>query len=185
MLRIPSITLETILTDVEATLNSRPLAALYSTEPDLDLALTPGHFLIGRPLKAPPTKPASTAKLSYLRHWALVQRLQQDLWIAWKGCYLQSLQARSRWQNTTSTLRVNDLVYVKDETLATFRWPLAKVVAVYPGSDDRIRAVDIQCGGKIYKRAIHRLVKLHLEDESLVPALPVCSGQLTEQPPQE
>ncbi len=60
-------------------------------EPDSDLALTPGHFLIGRPLKAPPTKPASTSKLSYLRRWALVQRLQQDLWIAWKGCYLQSL----------------------------------------------------------------------------------------------
>ena len=52
--------LETILTDIETTHNSRPLAALNSTEPNSNLALTPGHFLIDRPLKAPPTKPAST-----------------------------------------------------------------------------------------------------------------------------
>jgi len=50
---------DAILTEVvEATLNNRPLAALGSTVPDSDPVLTQGHFLIDRPLKAPPTIPA-------------------------------------------------------------------------------------------------------------------------------
>ena len=45
--------LETVLVEVEATLNSRPSEPLTSTDPDSAELLTPGHFLIGRPLLAP------------------------------------------------------------------------------------------------------------------------------------
>ena len=44
-------------------------------DPEEDLTLTPGHFLIGRALLAPPVKNANTTtKKSYLRRWQLVQR---------------------------------------------------------------------------------------------------------------
>ena len=39
--------LTTILTDIEASLNSRPIAALRTLEDDGYPALTSGHFLIG------------------------------------------------------------------------------------------------------------------------------------------
>ena len=48
--------LSTILSEAEATLNSCPLLAMDSTSPDGVTALTPGHFLVGRPLLAPPLK---------------------------------------------------------------------------------------------------------------------------------
>ncbi len=67
--------LTTILTEVEAILNLRPLAPLNATDAEDQLVLTPGHFLIGRPLKAPPTPAASQTKLTYLKRWALVKRL--------------------------------------------------------------------------------------------------------------
>ena len=60
--------LETILTEAEAVLNSRPLAPVHSTDAEDPLVLTAGHFIIGRPLKAPPTAEADeTAKLSLLK----------------------------------------------------------------------------------------------------------------------
>ena len=50
--------LATVLTQIEACLNSRPLAALPEPDDGLEV-LTPGHFLIGRPLEALPDPSSS------------------------------------------------------------------------------------------------------------------------------
>jgi len=71
--------LTSVLVEIEAVLNSRPLTPLETTDPD-DIVLTPGHFLIGRPLLAPPTKAATSQSISSLRRWQLVQRINQDIW---------------------------------------------------------------------------------------------------------
>ena len=126
--------MQAVLTEVEAILNSQPLVAADQVEAEDELVLTPAHFLIFRPMKAPPTQQAKQAKISTLTRWNLVQRLQQDFAESWKSCYLQSLQARSRWKRHHCNAKVGDIVFVKDITLAKgHRWPLGKVTAVYPG----------------------------------------------------
>ena len=68
--------MSTVLTQIEACLNSRPLAPLDSDEDGIE-ALTPGHFLIGRPLQALPDSPASFQSMSCLLRWNLCQALNR------------------------------------------------------------------------------------------------------------
>jgi hypothetical protein len=58
----------TVLVQIEACLNSRPLTPLACDEDGLQ-ALPPGHFLIGRPLEAIPDQNLSNCSITLLRHW--------------------------------------------------------------------------------------------------------------------
>ena len=64
----------TVLTQVEACLNSWPLAALPCNDDGCD-ALTPRHFLIGRPLEALPDPAFSYPSTTLLRRWHLCQNV--------------------------------------------------------------------------------------------------------------
>ncbi len=155
--------LSTLLTEVESILNSRPLTPVNSTSSEYPI-LTPGHFLIGRPLKSPPTPQASPANLSHLRRWALVQRLAQDLWVEWKSTYLQSLNERSKWLHQTHNFKVGEVVYLKDDSIRGRDWLLARIIKTYPGDDGLVRVVDINYLGKTYTRSTHRLILLPTEN---------------------
>ncbi|XP_035213254.1 uncharacterized protein LOC118187155 [Stegodyphus dumicola] len=77
----------TVLTQVEACMNSRPLCAM-SSDPNDFSALTPGHFLIGAPLLAIPESDLSDVKSSRLKRWSLVQQTVQHFWKRWCAEYL-------------------------------------------------------------------------------------------------
>ncbi len=157
--------LYSVLVEAESILNSRPLAPI-STEEAADLSfITAGHFLIGRPLKAPPSKQPSTSPISHLRRWNLVTRLKADLWKKWSASYLSSISQRSKWFRPSLQLRPGDIVFVKDETLRTRDWPIAKVIKTYPGDDGVVRVVDIICRGTTYRRPVVKLVLALTDDE--------------------
>jgi len=61
----------TLLTEVEACLNSRPLRALFDDPDDLD-ALTPDHFLIGDLLNAVSEASLLDASPNQLGRWRLL-----------------------------------------------------------------------------------------------------------------
>ncbi len=158
--------LYTLITEAEAILNSRPLLPLQSDDVTDGSYLTAGHFLIGRPLLAPPSPAAPQGQLRLLRRWNLVTRLMADLWKQWLGSYLSSLAARTKWQRPGRQLQVGDLVFLKDETLVVRQWPVALITATYPGDDQQTRVVEVRCRGHTYRRATNRLIPLLREDET-------------------
>ena len=88
----------TVLTQIEACLNSRPLTALpYGEDSGIEV-LTPGHFLIGRPLEALPDPTESYQPLSLLKRWHLCQALVRHLWKRWSSEYLSTLQKMTHLQ---------------------------------------------------------------------------------------
>ncbi len=65
--------LQTIVCQVEACMNSRPLAPLNPTNDEVNEVLTPAHFLIGRSLIAIPDRYSVAQPLTLLRRWELCQ----------------------------------------------------------------------------------------------------------------
>ncbi|KAH0947006.1 hypothetical protein HN011_007602 [Eciton burchellii] len=64
---------------IEACLNSRPIAAVSDDPGDL-FALTPGHFLIGRPLLSVSEESVLEINANRLSRWQLVQAIQEQIW---------------------------------------------------------------------------------------------------------
>ena len=166
--------LSSILVEVEGTLNSRPLVAANSTDPD-EIVITPGHFLIGRPIRALLTDTSSSTNISSLRRWQLTKRLSGELWSAWKTHYLQTLQARQKWHSTRHVFTEGDVVLLKEDSLGYRHWPLARIVRTFPGDDGTVRVVELLCEGNIYKRSTHLLIPI-FNEESTPPPPPGCSG---------
>ena len=86
----------TLLTQIEACLNSRPLVPLPHDNDGVE-ALTPGHFLIGRPLEALPDHAFFYRNVSLLRRWHLSQALLRQFWQRWSIEYLTSLKRYNKW----------------------------------------------------------------------------------------
>ncbi|XP_037928983.1 uncharacterized protein LOC119663452 [Teleopsis dalmanni] len=72
----------TFLYQTEAVLNSRPLCYVNSGIDSIDV-LTPGHFLIGRPLLNEPEAEIKE-KINLVNRWELLQKMKSDFWKKWK-----------------------------------------------------------------------------------------------------
>ena len=85
----------TVLTSAEAVMNSRPIAIIDTPPMDGVNPLTPGHFLTRTPLCALPSVQDKQSKITSLRRWNLVQKLQSEFWNRWKSNYLMQLNSRT------------------------------------------------------------------------------------------
>ncbi|GAB0099940.1 hypothetical protein DMENIID0001_158440 [Sergentomyia squamirostris] len=150
--------LSTLLAQIEACVNSRPLVILSEDDSQME-ALTPGHFLIGRPLTAPPVEDLSNA--NPIQRWRLLTKIQQQIWKRWSEEYLTSLQQRNKWFKTQENPEVGQMVLLKEDNLPPLKWVLAKITKLHPGKDNLVRVVTIRLKGNKYKEApVHKLVPL-------------------------
>ncbi|XP_077299223.1 uncharacterized protein LOC143920280 [Arctopsyche grandis] len=148
----------TVLTQIEACMNSRPLSPLSSDPLDL-LPLTPGHFLIGRSLLALPME----VKYNTNVHANLlqIQLTTAAFWKRWSAEYLHSLQLRHKWKKDSSNnLSVGQMVLLKEEHMLPTRWVLGRVTKLYPGPDGRVRVVDVFTASGEFRRSSHLVAPL-------------------------
>ncbi|XP_066600009.1 uncharacterized protein [Prorops nasuta] len=80
----------TLLTKIEACLNSRPISRLHDDPESLDV-LTPGHFLSGRALNSPPELSTLDLRESSLNRWQTVNQITETFWKKWSSEYLHTL----------------------------------------------------------------------------------------------
>ncbi|XP_050065896.1 uncharacterized protein LOC126554955 [Aphis gossypii] len=149
----------TVLCRVEAALNSRPLVPASSDPNDLE-CLTPGHFLIGRPLLSIPDPESPDTQLCLRTRWKLLQQSFRFFWRRWSQEYLNTLQTRGKWTKTSNNVEVGNMVVVKTVDSPPLSWPLGRVIEVYPGTDQIVRVAKVITSKGVFTRPVVKLVPL-------------------------
>ena len=152
----------TALVEIEACLNSRPLAPMSSDPSDLTV-LTPAHFLIHDQIKGIPDPDVTHLPIGRLDRWQRVQQAVQHFWKRWSNEYLTRLQQRPKWHSAQRNLQSGDLVLVKDDRLAPLHWKLGRVIQIHPGTDNHVRVVTVKTSDGEYKRPVVKLSLLPFE----------------------
>lgn len=157
--------LRTLVSQIAAIINSRPLCAITENPDDLEV-LTPGHFLIGAPFTSIAEPDVSLRNINRLDRWQRVCHLKQLFWKKWSTEYLTLLQQRHKWQNSKPNVAVGNLVLLRDENLPPLKWPLGRVVETIMGKDGVVRVAIIKTGASTTKRAITKLCLLPTSDNN-------------------
>ncbi|XP_072378087.1 uncharacterized protein [Diabrotica undecimpunctata] len=151
--------LTTILAQIEAVLNSRPLCPLSDSPNDFSF-LTPAHFLIGSSMTSYPKKDISTKSKNSLSLWQKCSKIQQHFWKCWSRDYLHRLQNKPKWFLPQETIKVDDLVLLIDDNAPPLKWPLARVIETLPGKDGGVRTVKLRTKDGTFIRSVVKVCPL-------------------------
>ncbi|CAL1677548.1 unnamed protein product [Lasius platythorax] len=95
---------------------------------------------------------------------ALLEAEKKSAALLWQICNNDTLridqQTRNKWHLSTKPLQIGDLVLILDERYPPAKWPLARVTALHPGTDGRVRVVTVRTAVSEYKRPIVKLCPL-------------------------
>ena len=161
----------TLLAQIEACLNSRPLTTLVDDPMDSQ-PLTPAHFLIQSGSYIVPEPSYLSEKIPISKRWQLIQQMLHSFWDRWSAEYLQSLQKRDKWKSVQRPIAVDDIVLVWHESTPPAQWPLAKVTAVHQGSDGLPRIADLKVARKVHDSMHKRVSKLQRPVSKLILLVP-------------
>ena len=138
----------TLLTEVEAVINARPLTYVYDDEESVSYPLTPSDLIYGRRITA--LNPNSQHYEITSRYNSLTKRLKHHRHLLsqftrrWRNEYLTSLHEQvamgSSACDVNAKFKVGDVVILKNDSVARAFWKLAKVEQLLPGGDGSVRA---------------------------------------------
>ncbi|RCN29253.1 integrase core domain protein [Ancylostoma caninum] len=170
---------QTLMTEIEAMINSRPLAYSGSTIDD-SLVIRPIDFLIPQAkLGLLPEKehdendndytPTITTKTDSIQHLSETNNYLTKLWTMWREQYLLELrnlhEKRIRQRSfTRKTPKIGEVVLIMDNDVSRGSWPMGIVTTLLKGPDEEIREVELRTANREHiKRSINMLVPLELD----------------------
>lgn len=156
--------LQTIMCEVEAIINNRPITKTSDDLNDLE-ALTPNHLLL---LKTQPSIPSGifTKDDQYARrHWKQVQYMADLFWTRWTREYLPLLQEWQKWSRTKRNFLPGDVILIVDESALRNSWIMGRVIKTLPDSRGAVRQVSLQTKTSILDRPINKLCLQRQHDQ--------------------
>lgn len=158
--------LSTLIVEIEACMNSRPLTPMSNDPSDLEV-LCPSHFLIGSPLTSLPDPDLTHLNYNRLKHYQQIQYLLQTFWKRWHTEVLSELQERNKWYKEPLVLKVGMLVLLKEQNLPPLKWLTGRIIKLISGKDNIVRTVVVKTSSSTFERAISNICILPIDDTPL------------------
>ena len=171
--------LDTVVTEIEAALNSRPLS--YVDNEELIEPLTPSHLMYGRRLKSPiHYEQTESESISPAKRTKYINTLLERFWKMFNSVYLTSLRERKRKGSESVSVYEGQVVLIQDRFMSRNEWSLGKITRVIKGPDGVPKGAELRTSSGIYKRPLNLLCPLELGnlDENTVDNVTVESNQI-------
>ena len=94
------------------------------------------------------------------RRWRRLQHIAGEFWSRWQKEFLQSLQARQKWNISKRNFQVGDVVLLKEDT-GRNKWPIERVVSTKTDSQSMVQ---VHC----WRWLRHRTITLRSFDDQSV-----------------
>uniref|UniRef100_A0A1I8BFS9 Integrase catalytic domain-containing protein n=1 Tax=Meloidogyne hapla TaxID=6305 RepID=A0A1I8BFS9_MELHA len=172
---LPLDEMNTVISEVEGILNSRPLVSM-DDNPDSVRTLRPFDFLLesGQPGLPPIEKNEDdewknklNAPEKLLNIYQNSLRIQNKFWLTWQHEYLNFLKERRQQhhkQRGNNILpRIGEVVLITDQNTPRAEWRIGRISELPPGDPTSIRSASVlMTNGKRLKRALAHLVPLEI-----------------------
>ncbi|XP_062534718.1 uncharacterized protein LOC134203901 [Armigeres subalbatus] len=159
--------LRSLLTEVEHTVNSRPLTHV-PVDDESAPALTPNHFLLGSSDGTKPFCDLDDSVAALRRTWRMSQQLANKFWKRWLTDYLPEITRRTRWYENTKPITIGDIVIIVDPKFPRNCWPKGKVIGTSVNQkDNQIRSATVRTANGVFERPVAKLAVLDVRREEL------------------
>ena len=152
--------LHTVLQEVANLVNERPIGRIPS-DPNDGSYICPNDLLLGRASSHIPQGPFKETK-NPRRRVEFVQQIVNSFWKRWSRDYFPMLIPRRKWRSEQRNLQVDDIVMVATEINSIRgKWPIGRVLNVYPGPDGKVRNVKVRTSKGTYQRPVTRVAVIY------------------------
>lgn len=161
--------LQTVLAEIQCTLNNRPLTFMYE-EPG-GIPLTPNHLLYGRSLdrEQKDTLNYDSVESEIPEHSQHTPQILNHFWKRWKLEYLTELREHQKQKSVKGydVINVDDGVIIQDESKQRGLWKVGVVTELLPSKDGHVRGAKVKYrhNGKdiVISRPVNKLFPLEAE----------------------
>ena len=161
--------LYTFLQEAANIVNSTPMWEISSDPNDL-CPVSPSMLLTQKESISTVENFTENDLLQYgKKRWRRVQFIADHFWKQWRLNYLENLRTRQKWLGKNASIRVGDIVLLREKNCKRNLWPMGIVNLVKRSDDGLVRSAKLKVfdGRKncFYDRPISEMVLLIRQDE--------------------
>lgn len=151
-------TLRSLLCEVEAQVNARPLTYVETAEDAIE-SITPNHFLLGASSGVKPIGLFTDDPSILKSAWKRQQQVSEVFWRRWTSEYLPSISQRTKWFEPVDPLKEGDVVTIVNPEIP-HSWQLGRVEKIITSADGQVRQVDVRTADGVYRRPAAKIAIL-------------------------